>query len=90
LIRPFRDDDEAAVIGVWHRSGQAAYPYLPTWQALTLERAGDVFRQVIRPRCSMWVGLRDQRVVAFVALNASYVDRMYVEPSEWRRGWGHV
>jgi ribosomal protein S18 acetylase RimI-like enzyme len=88
LIRPFRDDDEAAVIGVWHRSGQAAYPYLPTWQALTLERAGDVFRQVIRPRCSMWVGLRDQRVVAFVALNASYVDRMYVEPSEWRRGWG--
>ena len=38
-IRPFHDADEAEVVGVWHRSGLAAYPYLPTWQALTLERA---------------------------------------------------
>jgi ribosomal protein S18 acetylase RimI-like enzyme len=87
-IRPFRDEDEPAVVGVWHRSGQAAYRYLPTWQALTLERAGEVFRQVIRPRCSMWVGTRDGRVVGFLAMNGSYVDRMYVDPSEWRQGWG--
>jgi hypothetical protein len=46
-IRRFEDGDEAAVIAVWHRSGQAAYPYLPTWQALTRERAGEVFRRVI-------------------------------------------
>jgi len=87
-IRPFTDDDAPAVIGVWHRSGQAAYPYLPTWQALTLERAGEIFRAVIQPRCTIWVGTRHGDVVAFLALAASYIDRMYVDPAEWRRGWG--
>ena len=42
-IRPFHDADEAEVVGVWHRSGLAAYPYLPTWQALTMERAQFIF-----------------------------------------------
>jgi hypothetical protein len=80
-IRLFQDRDEAAVIGVWHRSGQWAYPYLPTWQELTLERAGDIFRKVIRPRCDIRVGTRNGQVVAFLAMAGSYVDRMFVEPT---------
>ena len=87
-IRPFQDRDEPAVIGVWHRSGRAAYGFLPTWQALTLERAGHVFREVIRTRCDIWVATRDDQVVAYLALRGSYVDRMYVDPAEWRKGWG--
>jgi GNAT superfamily N-acetyltransferase len=87
-IRPFADDDATKVIGVWHRSGQAAYQYLPTWQALTLERAGEIFRAAIRPRCDIWVGTRHGDVVAFLALRSSYIDRMYVDPPEWRKGWG--
>jgi GNAT superfamily N-acetyltransferase len=87
-IRPFADRDEATVVAVWHRSGRAAYPFLPTWQAFTLEHAEKVFRDVIRPRCDIWVGTRDERVVAFLALAGSYIDRMYVEPTEWRKGWG--
>ena len=87
-IRLFKDGDEAAVIAVWHRSGLAAYSFLPTWQALTLERAGEVFRGVIRPRCSIWVGTRHEHVVAFLAMVGSYIDRMYVDPAEWRQGWG--
>jgi GNAT superfamily N-acetyltransferase len=87
-IRPFQDQDEAAVIGVWHRSGQKAYPFLPNWQGLTLERAGDIFRKMIRPRCNIWVGTRNNQVVAFLAMNGSYIDRMYVDPAEWRKGWG--
>lgn len=35
-IRAFEDEDESVVVGVWHRSGVAAYTYLPTWQAFTL------------------------------------------------------
>ena len=87
-IRRFQDQDEPAVVGVWHRSGQTAYPYLPTWQTLTLERAGEIFRETIRPRCNIWVGTRSGQVVAFLALNGSYIDRMYVDPSEWRKSWG--
>jgi ribosomal protein S18 acetylase RimI-like enzyme len=87
-VRPFEDRDEAAVIAVWHRSGQAAYPYLPTWQAFALEQAGPVFKTVIRPRSKIWVGTRHDRVVAFLAMVGSYIDRMYVDPPEWRNGWG--
>src|SRR5215470_19764556 len=73
-IRPFEERDEADVVAVWHRSGLAAYPYLPTWQAFTLERAGEVFKAMIRPRCHIWVGTRHDRVVAYLAMAGSCID----------------
>ena len=88
LVRPFEGSDESAVVGVWHRSGRAAYTFLPTWQALTVERAQAVFRDVIRPKCDIWVGTLHQTVVAYLAMNGSYLDRLYVDPIEWRKGWG--
>jgi ribosomal protein S18 acetylase RimI-like enzyme len=87
-IRPFQDDDEAATAAVWHRAGLAAYPYLPTWQALTIEHARMVFHDVIRASCAIWVGTLDAQIVAYLAMNGSYLDRLYVDPSEWRQGWG--
>jgi GNAT superfamily N-acetyltransferase len=88
IIRPYQDTDESEVVGVWHRSGLAAYPYLPTWQALTLETAAHVFRTIIRPATAIWVGVTDGRVVAYLAMQASKIDRLYVDPPEWRKGWG--
>lgn len=87
-IRPFQDADEAQTAAVWHRAGIAAYPYLPTWQALTLEHARQVFHDVIQARCAIWVGTLDHQIVAYLAMNGSYLDRLYVDPSEWHRGWG--
>jgi GNAT superfamily N-acetyltransferase len=43
---------------------------------------------VIQPRCNIWVGTRGGDVVAFLALAGSYIDRMYVDPALWRKGWG--
>lgn len=87
-IRAYRPEDEDSVVGVWHRSGLAAYTYLPTWQTFTLERARIAFRDDILARCQLWVGTRDDRVVAYLALRGSYIDRLYVDPPEQRRGWG--
>lgn len=86
-IREFRDSDEREVVSVWFRSGRTAYTFLPTWQALTL-KAQRVFANIIQPRCAIWVGTLDERVVAYLAMNNSYVDRLYVDPAEWRTGWG--
>src|SRR4051794_513766 len=86
-IRPFQDADEPAVAAVWHRSGLAAYPYLPTWQALTLEHARGIFHDICA-RCAIWGGTLDGDIVAYLAMNGSYLDRLYVDPSEWRNGWG--
>lgn len=87
-IRPFQNEDEPAVVGVWHRSGTAAYAFLPLWQTLTLDDAGKIFREVIRNQCNIWVGTLDDEVVAYLAMKGSYIDRMYVDPNEWRKGWG--
>ena len=66
----------------------AAYTYLPTWQAFTLEQAREVFDRVIRPNCAIWVATLDERVVAYLAMKGTYIDRLYVDPPEWRKGWG--
>jgi ribosomal protein S18 acetylase RimI-like enzyme len=87
-IRKFRDTDEADVVGVWYRSGMAAYTYLPTWQAMTLEQARWVWTNIIRPKCTIWVGTLDEQIVAYLAMHGSYIDRLYVDPAEWRKGWG--
>ena len=87
-IRPFQEEDEPAIVGVWYRSGQAAYRFLPSWQTLTLDRAGKIFREVIRAQCNIWIGSLDEQIVAYLAMKGSYIDRMYVDPSEWRKGSG--
>lgn len=30
----------------------------------------------------------EQQVVAYLAMKGSYIDRMFVDPSQWRKGWG--
>jgi len=87
-VRPYKSDDESAVVRVWHRSGRDAYSYLPAWQTLTLEKAHQVFREVILTNCQMWVGTQDNRIVAYLAMKNTYIDRLYVDPSQQNRGWG--
>jgi GNAT superfamily N-acetyltransferase len=86
LIRLYQSEDELAVVEVWHRAGQAAF--LPRWQAFTLEQASVVFQKVILAECNIWVGRRDERVVAYLAMKGSYLDRLFVDPSAQHQGWG--
>jgi ribosomal protein S18 acetylase RimI-like enzyme len=87
-IRTFQPADEADVVAVWHRAGRAAYSFLPTWQAFTLEQARGVFERIIQPRCAIWVATLDGRVVACLAMQGTSIERLYVDPREWRKGWG--
>jgi ribosomal protein S18 acetylase RimI-like enzyme len=87
-IREFQHADAADVVDVWHRSGRAVYTFLPTWQAFTLEQAQWVFENIIRPDCAIWVAALDERVVAYLAMKGTYIDRLCVDPREWRQGWG--
>jgi ribosomal protein S18 acetylase RimI-like enzyme len=87
-IRPYEHVDEAAVAAVWYRAGKLAYPYLPAWRDMTPDLASQVFRDVIASSCTLWVATRDGRIVAYLAMNKSYIDRLYVDPSEQRKRWG--
>jgi GNAT superfamily N-acetyltransferase len=86
-IRPFRDADEAEVVGVWYRSGKAVYTLLPLGQALAFETAHTLFDGICA-QCTIWVGTLGERIVAYLAMNGSRIERLYVDPSEWRKGWG--
>ena len=88
VIRPFQGSDEPAVINVWYRSGKATYSFAPTWQTLTPEGAAKFFRESIRARCDVWVGTLHGVIVGYIAMNNSYIDRLYVDPDECRRGLG--
>jgi GNAT superfamily N-acetyltransferase len=87
-IRQLRQPDAAAVVGVWYRSGRAAYASLPSWQSFTLDMARKVFREVIQPTCDIWVGVRGIEIVAYLAMRGTYIDRMYVDPEHQGQGWG--
>lgn len=76
------------VADLWYRAGRAAYPYLPNWQSLTPEQAREVFRQHIAPRCDIWVVDHHGIIGGFLALDGSYVDRLYVEPTFQQLGLG--
>jgi GNAT superfamily N-acetyltransferase len=88
LIREFQPADEAEVVEAWYRSGIATYTFLPTWRNFTLEQARWVFNHVIQPNCAIWVATLDEHVVAYLAMKGTCIDRLYVDPLEWRKGWG--
>src|SRR5215475_5314682 len=88
-IRKFHPADEADVVAVWHRAGVAAYTFLPTWQAFTHEQARWVFDRIIRPNCAIWVATLDERVVAYLAMKGTYIDRLYLIRFNGAKGGEH-
>lgn len=87
-IRLMKDEDIETVIEVWHTAGRTAYTYIETWQRFTLDEARSVFRQYIAPVCEVWVAETDDGVVGYLALQGSYIDRLYVSPRHQRSGIG--
>ena len=87
-IRSYGPGDEIEVANIWFRSGQATYTFLPTWQAFTYEDARVVFRDQIVAKCDIWVAEGNTELAAYLALDGSYVDRLYVDPGKQRQGWG--
>ena len=88
VLHPLTPDDVTETARVWHDAKQQAYPYLPLEQGRTPQDDEQVFREVILPACDIWVATKDGLLVAFVALRASFIDRLYVHPQHQRRGIG--
>jgi len=86
-IRKYTQSDRASVCAIWFRSGRDEYTYLDDWLTLTESEAGDLFDRLIVDKCQVWVA-EDTEIAGFLAMNDSYVDRLYVDPSKQRGGWG--
>jgi ribosomal protein S18 acetylase RimI-like enzyme len=87
-IRPLQGEEVDEVVHLWHVTKRDAYPYLPLEQARTLDEDAGFFRDVILPRSSVWVAHDGAVIIGFMALEGSYIDRLYIHPRHQRHGVG--
>jgi len=88
LVRPFAPEDAGRVIAVWHASKQDVYTFIALEQSYTIETDSAFFRRYIEPRCDLFVAELDGAIVGYLAMNESYIDRLYVMPEQQRQGVG--
>ena len=88
MIRPLRTTEIDEIALIWYRAGLDEYDYLPRFQALDELEALNIFRNVILPENQLWVEENNAATRGFLALNNSYIDRLYVDPSHQRSGVG--
>jgi len=88
MIRQFNASDEARAAEIWLNSGQKEYTYLPQFQALDSEKALRVFHNVIVQECEIWLEADERCIRGFMAMQGSYIDRLYVDPKFQRQGVG--
>jgi ribosomal protein S18 acetylase RimI-like enzyme len=88
VVRQMTEGEVDAVIGLWHVTKRAAYPYLPLEQKRSIEDDTWFFREHILPDCKLWVAERRGILAGFMALRGSYIDRLYIHPDRQRQGAG--
>jgi ribosomal protein S18 acetylase RimI-like enzyme len=88
VIRLYQAADLCLTAQVWFDAGIKAYPYLPDFQTLTLNKAEKVFAEVIAAQNDIWVYEQQDKIWGFIALQGSYIDRLYVDPNHQGKGVG--
>ena len=88
--RRARPEETATIAKLWNETKRDAYPYLPLEQGRSVEEDLGFFQGHIEPRCDIWVASRDDEIVGFMAMDGSYVDRLYIHPRAQRQGAGEA
>jgi GNAT superfamily N-acetyltransferase len=82
------EPESNSVVELWHTTKKDAYLYLPLEQERTLEEDSRFFHEKLLGRCDIWVAEEKGRLLGFLAIQGSYVDRLYVLPNAQRIGIG--
>jgi len=75
-------------VRVWNETKRDTYDFIPQERDRTVDEDRGFFLERILPVCEIWVAAEDARILGFVALRDSYVDRLYVHPAAQRDGVG--
>jgi GNAT superfamily N-acetyltransferase len=89
-IRRIAAGDVDDVVRLWNVTKRDTYDFIALEQNRTLAEDGAFFRARILPCCSIWIACEGSAVLGFLAMNGSYVDRLYVHPRAQRRGIGRA
>jgi ribosomal protein S18 acetylase RimI-like enzyme len=87
-IHAYREEDCERVVELWHETQLDAYPYLPLTQSYERDDHLRFFHERIAPSCEIWLAEDERGLMGFLALNGSYVDRLYIHPTRQRVGAG--
>jgi ribosomal protein S18 acetylase RimI-like enzyme len=89
-VRALEPDDVERVVEIWNQTKRDTYDFIPQERDRSVDDDRGFFVAHILPQCAIWVAREDGRIVGFVALRGSYVDRLYVHPGAQRRGIGEA
>ncbi len=77
-----------SVIVLWHETKRDTYDFIPQERDRSVGDDRGFFLSHIRPRCALWIAVDGERILGFLAIRDSYVDRLYVHPTAQRQGVG--
>ncbi|UPK27961.1 GNAT family N-acetyltransferase [Bradyrhizobium sp. 195] len=81
-LRPYRPEDEAASIDLWHRTWQQAYPQIDF--AARLEWWRERWRKDLVPKARIVVAELNGALIGFVTIDGEgYLDQLVVDPDHW-------
>jgi putative acetyltransferase len=81
-LRPYRAEDEDALIALWQRTWQQAYPSIDF--AARVKWWRERWRGELVPKASIIVAEQDGAPAGFVTIDASgYLDQLVVAPDRW-------
>ncbi len=89
-IHPMQEADLLPIVELWCATKQVAYPYLPLEQSYSFEDNFNFFRDHIFAECQIWLVEEAGSPLGFLAMNGSFIDRLYILPEAQRRGIGTV
>ena len=90
VLRPYAEEDFDALVGGWHETNRASYPYNATQQRHTLGDARAFFRAEILPACRIEVAQRAGAPAGLIALEAPWIRHLAVFPAHQRQGIGSL
>lgn len=88
-LRPYRDTDEDAVIELWFRTWQQAYPSIDFSARLDSWRIR--WRDELVPTASIVVAEQETKIIGFVTIDQTgYLDQLVVDPNSWGSDLGNA
>lgn len=87
-IRLIAENELETVLQLWRATSAATYDFLAVPHTEAEDRG--YFTSVIAVQNQLWVAAEDGQILGFLAINGSYVDRLYVHPDQQRKGVGRA
>ncbi len=90
IIRPYKAEDFESVTRLWFDAQLKAMPELMKRMGYEIDVAREYFRMVIVAENQIWVCERDGVPLGFIAMQGTFIDRLYVDPAHHRLGIGQA